>query len=391
MTYTTKIRRDTLRFATRRRAVTLVEIMASVMVLAVGLVGVLAAIPFGGMRMSQMNEADRSAELGATAAEFMDAYNWADPDNWKCRNNVGVTSFLYSDDTLKRSFFMDSGVCKYNLRYPYLVDPLGANNAVEFIAMTPSGGSNVFFTRLSPLFPGDYEVDNALIERTFYLTDDFIQGDESDEDGTQLRPRLEMEDDNVLSDGVYKVKTQAFSGRYSWMSCVYLKSTDEPFQDCTKSGITLAEYDTVAFQDRDFGNELAFTCQLQTSGYQGGTFDVDLTSVVNNSGADDFDEITISRFLDQLTTTRCLMIYGDDDVAQDASNGLGAVTRTPLTFARWYRIASYAVTEYNNYGVPTNLRLTVIGPNMPNNWTSNTASILFFPGAIDVYRGSKLL
>ena len=38
-----------------RRAETLVEILAAITVLSIGLVGVLAAIPFGGFRMSQMS------------------------------------------------------------------------------------------------------------------------------------------------------------------------------------------------------------------------------------------------------------------------------------------------------------------------------------------------
>ena len=49
-----------------RRGETLIEIMASIMVLSIGLVGVLAAIPFGGFRRrrTQRRENDSRQRLG---------------------------------------------------------------------------------------------------------------------------------------------------------------------------------------------------------------------------------------------------------------------------------------------------------------------------------------
>ncbi|MBR6387692.1 MAG: hypothetical protein IKS14_05495, partial [Thermoguttaceae bacterium] len=61
---------------------TLIEIMSSILVLSIGLVGVLAAIPFGGFRMAQMSEADNSSLVGRDAVRMMKINGWANPTNW---------------------------------------------------------------------------------------------------------------------------------------------------------------------------------------------------------------------------------------------------------------------------------------------------------------------
>ena len=59
-------------------------------------------------------------------------------------------------------------------------------------------------------------------------------------------------------------------------------------------------------------------------------------------------------------------------------------------FARWYKIANYAVSETDATGFPTELRLTLVGPTTPTCWTSGSQPITatIFPGAIGVYSGT---
>ena len=76
----------------RRRGETLIEIMASIMVLCIGLVGVLAAIPFGGFRMSQMSEADNSAAVGRNAVRMMKVNGWGNPKLRRARSSYPLTS-----------------------------------------------------------------------------------------------------------------------------------------------------------------------------------------------------------------------------------------------------------------------------------------------------------
>ena len=58
-------------------------------------------------------------------------------------------------------------------------------------------------------------------------------------------------------------------------------------------------------------------------------------------------------------------------------------------FARWYKIANYGVSETDAAGIPTELRLTLVGPDTPTNWTNGAPiTAIIFPGAIGVYSGT---
>ncbi|MGN1063923.1 MAG: prepilin-type N-terminal cleavage/methylation domain-containing protein, partial [Thermoguttaceae bacterium] len=106
----------------RRRAMTLIEIMSSILVLSIGLVGVLAAIPFGGFRMAQMNEADNSSLVGRDAVRMMKINGWANPNNWYIVNRTNNSVY----DSNPKSILASGGeLTGLNLTYPFFVDPLG--------------------------------------------------------------------------------------------------------------------------------------------------------------------------------------------------------------------------------------------------------------------------
>ena len=369
-------------FATRNvpRGLTLLEIMCSIMVLSIGLVGVLAAIPFGGFRLSQMNEADNSSLVGRDAARMIRINDWANPNNWYLKSNADV---FWSNNVW--SLMSNQNL---NLTFPFLIDPL-ANITYQPTFYPPVNSATrpgVFYTSVAPIF-GETNNSNLLAavgltpryERAFYLPDDIANGYDSSEDETEFRPFLETEDDSILGG-----ETPSFTGRYSWMAMVYLKAATEVFYDCPLSDVHAADYDVVVFKDRDFGNERFMPAVVEGTGYQGGTITLDLSGMVDNSSRDESDDISRNRVLEQLESTKCLALTGPDDVPTD-----GVLPN----FTRWYRIANYSVADADASGAPTAIRVTLIGPDVPRSWLENgsnsgTVRAIFFPGAVSVFSGT---
>lgn len=364
-----------------RRGMTLVEIMAAILVLSIGLVGVLSAIPFGGLRMAQMQEADNSSALGRNAVRVMKSNGWANPANWWFENGFENPNSVLPNGNL-------------NLTFPFFVDPISKSvSPPEFFATTPNGGFDSFFTRVAPTVShptfNRMAIQPRHIERAFYLQDDIIYGYASDEDETFYRPRVETTD-GLLGDVGDPNATQPFSGRYTWLATVSPKNASGDFYDCPKDALAAADYDVVVFENRVPGDEKAFAARLEGSGYQGGAVTLDLTGGVDaTNGA--LDALDVERLIEQLETTRYILLTGREDIPTNGNF---------RAFARWYKIANYGVVDTDASGFPTELRLTLVGPNTPKCWTPTfdaagnkvadglpvTATI--FPGAIGVYSGT---
>lgn len=355
-----------------RRAETLVEILAAITVLSIGLVGVLAAIPFGGFRMSQMTEADNSAAVGRNAVRLMRTHGWCNPNNWRLNDlSVGI-----SGGRNLPVVTYDSNEYKLDLTYPFFIDPrdsYGNPSALHFYPVNANSevkGKELVLPYVSPL--GDN--GQMLGSSVFFQVDDFTSGSEVADANDSYRPRLEMEYGNTSF-----TQIPTYNGRYSWMATVRLKSSRE--QDLTQtyvSDVVSADYDAVVFRDRIAGDQRAIAAKLATAGYQGGTIELNLTTMVGEGGSDD----DYARLREQLAQTRYIMIAGNDDYRDSGT----------YVFARWYKIANWANID------ETTIRLDVIGPNMPENWMPKEhenweemdyrLTALFYPGVIGVYSGS---
>lgn len=275
-----------------RFGMTLVEIMAAILVLSIGLVGVISAIPFGGLRLSQMQEADNSSALGRNAARTMKANDWANPANWWVKNNNNG-SFPSSDPSGRGMWYNSAdGAYHINLKYPFLLDPLGketnptdpifpefcdlgASPNVEVVDGREVGRiTNPFLTRVRPALGNMYNY-KLLAERAFYLQDDLVYGYANGEDETLYRPRVETTD-GLLGDVGDPNASAPFSGRYTWLATVRPKNASGSFVDCQLSDLAAADYDVVVMQNRIPGDERAFDVVEFTGGYQGGTVTLDI-------------------------------------------------------------------------------------------------------------------
>lgn len=396
----------------RRHGETLIEIMASIMVLCIGLVGVLAAIPFGGFRLSQMTEADNSAAVGRNAVRLMRVNEWGNPNNWLVFNTSTPSRTIWavgnpvasSSNILWQDIDDDP---RLDIRYPFVVDPLGSYpvnlNYFPFAeSFLPSSGYPLPLVHVCPIpTGGELPSGNAAravygnqfltnwYERLFYQQDDVLAGYYENEDDTEFRPRVETEiktdydltslSASGLAMNSADISVPSFSGRYSWMAFVYPKSSSANITACTFNEIVSADYDAVVFRDRIVGDEKAFQATVSGSGYQGGTVDIDLsTGDVSDSTTDNNLNTAENkaRIREQLTQTRYILLAGQDDFPK------GGVYPT---FARWYKIANYA--DLGNDIV----RLTLIGPDAPSNWSNGGSSVtaVLYPGVIGVYSGSS--
>jgi hypothetical protein len=96
-----------------RRGFTLLEVLVSMGVLMLGLLGVAALIPIGKVAMSETNKADRTGDCGRAGLRDFRVRRMLDPSNWAS----APTGYVYA------------------------IDPLGAKNSTSPLGTTPLGGT----------------------------------------------------------------------------------------------------------------------------------------------------------------------------------------------------------------------------------------------------------
>ena len=392
---------------TVRRGETLIEIMASIMVLSIGLVGVLAAIPFGGFRMSQMTEADNSAAVGRNAVRTIRINGWADPNSWWIKNPQN-SSYVSNADPLLYHDGID-GFNYLNATVPFVFDPLSVINSIDYYPrkslLSPDDGYGTRYVFVSPLpqspdgsrwVPQPVERLKEWYNGLFFQQDDLISGYSSTEDESEFRPRVGQElgypEYKTLLDNSTAPET-SFSGRCSWMAFVYPKPRGGvPADKCNFSDIVSADFDAVVFHDRIIGEEMAFAATVEDSGYRGGVVSIELSSCRDYKN--DRQEVDYEQISEQLTRTRYIMLVGADDNPITDSAGNSVVP----SFSRWYKIANFAGEDKDNDKVIDHVRLTLIGENTPFRWTPDApveerspVTAVLYPGVIGVYSGSTAM
>ncbi len=119
-----------------RAGVTLIEIMVSVLILSIGMLGVIAAIPYGGYQMEKMRDSDFTAMVGRNAMAMIEANQWHLPDNWLFPDEFRnlVTNYAYVPAGMPASlatngqYFIkwNNNSWNINLYYPIMLDGIGA-------------------------------------------------------------------------------------------------------------------------------------------------------------------------------------------------------------------------------------------------------------------------
>ncbi|MCH8043221.1 MAG: hypothetical protein IID44_05835 [Planctomycetes bacterium] len=142
-----------------RRGVSLMEVLMSIFILTVGLLGMASLIPVGGFQVSEAIKADRAATVGRAAFNEVRMRGLLDPRAWRNGNSVDTSQF-------------------------FVIDPLGNNQNGGFKVLLNSSQ----LVHLRRWRDDNQEINPALIRHIFTSHDDliFVPADNPDDPPRQV-------------------------------------------------------------------------------------------------------------------------------------------------------------------------------------------------------------
>lgn len=393
------------RTTTKRGGMTLMEIMFAIVILSIGLLGVLAAIPFGAMQMGRMVEKDFVNNLGESALSTIHASGWDNPRTWMTSAESGTGGGIHPVPLISDNEAAD-------FRQPCMIDPLGfldlatdAEVDERFLYLwSPSteplnvSSNNV----MRFVFPEDVYNNDLLLDTRFRSMDDVIYKKES---GNTDRPI--MLTDTSTGDAQFK-------GEYSWMAMMTPIAVDSsqgadamtfpPVSTADTDGDSGAvvdmQTDVVVFRGRAVTDELESLVNVRDvdsgreftvkgdymmamaklkrgdSGYAGGTFRLMPRAYLSASAKKptvSAQRAFNSEMIKALKSSTHVLLIGPDDDFSAASFENDAHYVYPRLCARWVKIASFGqargVANPRDPEPNTVIEVTVIGENCPVCWS----------------------
>jgi len=375
-----------------RSGLSLFEILTSMFILMVGLLGVLAVLPFGAYQMNRVNKADFGGNCGRAAIQEIQVRNWAGDFEESLHDPYRTSRQVYNPQTDGRQpgvIFNKSGNETFlRCDRPIIIDPLlvftnnmSNDDGLKYFGFFPSFTNGL--PRLVSLFPG--MLDNAsgnLIDHTNWQL--WNQTAISSLKNQVFDATYWQDDRNFAAPEKPEVQIPRPVGvprssgglqsheNYSWF---YMLT---PIVRGIRSGAFVSEsevlgydVDVIVFFNRNLDlttlgeTERTLGANREGTGYRGGSF-------ILNAPKDD------PKALD-LTDTRWLLL----------SCPTGDTPDNYTLFARWYRIVSYG--EIEPHPSDTSLvirRVMLLGPDVPNSSAPagvQSYAVTLVQGAIHVY------
>ncbi|MDO5580797.1 MAG: hypothetical protein Q4G69_06650 [Planctomycetia bacterium] len=382
-----------------RSGLSLIEIMMSVLVMSIGLIGILAAIPFGAFRLNQMRDADYSVTVAKNAFAIIEANQWQVPSR-RTWYSSGSTDF----DTYNNA----TGTSVADFTKPFLMDPIGlvldgtvteasaSPTAVnDYIRITPTFTKfdgpilKYYFASVpaeirAPFFKADGSINTVIsmakLDYYFRTSDDILFGipDKTDEAG--IRPKNQTEDitwhNSKDLSAVSYTNLPAFTGEYSWMAMMQPRTKmNENFRACPifpESAVCETDVDVVVFKGRTDGSPYVFEAIQEGAGKAGGFFRLEQLPAPGNS--------TIDNLSEHLKNTACILLVGANPTEVSSDNP-GVLRK----FAKWYKVANFIHSNGE-------IHVTLTGSDCPeeNGWAGGSASAYsvkayVFPNVVGVY------
>lgn len=300
-------------FTPRRTGMTLMEIMMSVMILGLGLLGILSVIPFIEYHSSRVVESDFTAAAGTNALAVIQSKQWEKPATWIYPNPMETEDY----------------------RLPRLFDIFGEGNI---------GLDTGIIQRVYPV--GDYG-SGARAQDICRGRDDLVV--ERDEN-SPARPQL-------LLDESGNTDSPEFTGAYSWAALMSPVASD-PAQsyaaftfpghsrvvdDNRPRAEVAMKVDVMVFRGRDpleeYDSITAPMTAVGGTGYLGG-----LVNITCNAPTE---------FEKSLNSSTHILLIGPSDAS--ATNA-----EAPF-FSAWYKISNFS-RDRNIFA------LTLSGPSLPACW-----------------------
>ncbi|MDR1385496.1 MAG: hypothetical protein LBJ67_16855 [Planctomycetaceae bacterium] len=347
----------------RRNALTLMEVLATVFVLAFGLMAVLSAIPFGAYQLNRMNILDSSGACGRGALAQIRLADWYKPETLNANGLINSGGNVIAD--------------------PFIVDPLGMFERTKDTPPLP-GDFGQFV--LNPGISGNDD-DNLYASNPFLNQTDldrkFVWGDDTifAQEDSSSRPTL------IKNSGGTPAYKNLTAGEFSWL---YMITPVVPQDNVvTRAGRTSAGYTlpenikeynvaAVVFHRRDVfydANAAYQPIRRLKTGYDNpaiaDTIDVAGGRITLNSNKpDDLD----------LSSIKWILLVGRSTTLDEAYKR-GALEGTLV--AQWYRIAGS--DEITQDGVNFQRRVFLIGPQWEGASNSPVYAVLC-DGVVNVYQ-----
>ena len=342
--------------AKNRRGLSLMEILAAVFVLMVGLLGVLAVIPFGLFQMSRINKADFGGNCGRAAIREIQVRGYASSYASLTPNDTAPWNLLTGA----------SGVMRARCDRPIIVDPLSVfanyqtsghqydSNAYMF----PYGVSDGF-PRISPTYPAEFDRTNYSNDEDWKnaIVNYFSYIFHSQEDGNYVAPGQPTSDTprpvGVVGGNGMVQSFENYSWFYMLTPQVRGAITYNQYNQDVQNYASYAEADRfsgfdldviVCFQRRParIAEEAKVFVDLESDGFRGGQV---ILSTQTGAGKETLD----------LTDTRYLFLWTNEALPNKQR------------FAKWYKIVNAGPIEEN--GNRYQRRVMLLGADIP---TGNT-------------------
>lgn len=334
----------------RRSGVTVLEVLFSIGIVTVGLLGVMIIVPLAGLRTAQGTIADGADRLGRNAIRAFDVYQMRRPDSWAQLDPSGAAQYI-----------------PFTGGEPFCIDPLymAANTGTGAIFRFPYLGSDPanpdpndvpFMRRISlRTFPGatlPSPVPGAPLSRImsvdqagqFFLGEDDLVFNLPKDRTAPPQQRFSF-DDSAAPVTTERLKRQ-WEGKFSWLATLIPNSVDTYLLSI------------VVFHRRDSvvdGERLA-TVTFNSNGFNGG--DV----VLNASSPDDL----------KMKEGEWLMLAGARSVSE--------------RHFRWYRIQTADAGPVENSGGGYDRDLTLFGQDWPvTQLLPAYNKAIWIPGVVAVY------
>lgn len=380
-----------------RSGLSLIEIMMAVLVMSIGLIGIIAAIPFGAFRMNQMRDADYSVNVARNAFAIIETNQWHIPSRRSWYSN-GTRDFDIP-------FGISNGPTYANFTKPYLLDPVGlslhgvpSNNDLsptdlsDYIRITP-----VFTDFKSPIdkyYTTDTNAPASYIRRSIFKTaagnnntfkldyyfrtsDDILFGLPDNTPEGAVRPEIQRETTSWSNkEGIpLNYGISSFTGEFSWMAMIQpCVSGEHKFWNCPiypENAVQEAEVDVVVFKGRTEPDPFVFTVIQQGAGRSGGFF-----QLIHHDSTDSLIDI----LPETLKNTFYILLVGGDPLK--VNTDLGNQYRR---FAKWYRVTNFMNSDGEIY-------ITLTGPDCPDvfGWGGiqtggYPVKAYVFPNVVEVY------
>lgn len=368
-----------------RGGVSLLEVVISIFVSAVGLLGIAALIPAGQIQLQRANISDHGSALGRKALAEARLRGLLDPTGWYLAdgnplfNQPVTSSYPVVSGAVVRPYYDAPG---------FVLDPYGLTRGspTPIFPMAIGGGlaSAPTLVRVAPFTPGNNANNVSLASAMCLLPDDLLTADITDLNaaGNRNAEPVQVFDDDGL---------RAKEGRYSWLITLV--------RETNMGAIAPQPYDA-AFAGSWYTNPhryivsaaVVFSRVAAPETKNGATVVPEMATPIDSSLMGPTGGfVTIRYGADANAGATAAKLRAGEWIMlgrwRDLSNQGGDLSPRRLYWARWYRIAS--IDDEDGAETRGFRELNVSGPDwpppFPKDSSQNTDFAYLIPGVTGVY------